>query len=44
MKIVDIHNLIVNGGYLDYPDEFYIPVDVHLKRVALFSGITSPCR
>lgn len=41
MKILDIHNLIVNGAYLDFPDDIDIPVDVHVKRVALFSGITS---
>lgn len=41
MKILDIHNLIVNDTYLDFPDNIDIPVDVHVKRVALFSGITS---
>lgn len=41
MKILDIHNLIVNGAYLHFPDDIDIPVDVHVKRVAIFSGITS---
>lgn len=31
----------MNGAYLDFPDDIDLPVDVHVKRVALFSGITS---
>lgn len=41
MKILDIHNLIVNDAYLDFPDDIDIPVDVHVKRMGRFSGITS---
>lgn len=41
MKILDIHNLIINDEYLDFPDDIDIPVDVHVRRVARFSGITS---
>ncbi len=41
MKILDIHNLIVNDAYLDFPDDIDIPVDIHVQRVALFSGIAS---
>ncbi|WP_135827260.1 N-glycosylase/DNA lyase [Halorussus ruber] len=41
MKIYDIHNLIVNGEYLDFPDDIAIPCDTHVQRVAVFVGLTS---
>jgi N-glycosylase/DNA lyase len=41
MEILDIHNLMINGTYLDFPDDIDIPVDVHVKRMGRFAGITS---
>lgn len=41
MKILDIHNLIINGSYLPFPDNIDIPVDEHVGRIARYSGITS---
>lgn len=40
MKVLDIHNLIINGIYLGFPDYIDIPVDEHVSRIARFSGIS----
>ena len=39
MKVFDLANLIVSGRYLDFPQNIPIPVDFHVRNVAIASGI-----
>ncbi|MCD6444847.1 N-glycosylase/DNA lyase [Candidatus Bathyarchaeota archaeon] len=39
VKVFDLFNLVVYGEYLSLPYDIPIPVDVHVARVALSSGI-----
>lgn len=39
MKVYDLVNLIVNNEYLPFPRDIPIPVDFHIRNMAISSGI-----
>jgi len=39
MKVLDLISLLVNGSYANFPRDVPIPLDVHVARMALYSGI-----
>jgi len=39
MKVLDLISLLVNGSYANFPRNVPIPLDVHVARMALYSGI-----
>ncbi len=39
MKVLDLISLLVNGSYANFPRSVPIPLDIHVARMALYSGI-----
>ena len=39
MKVLDLISLLVNGSYANFSRDVPIPLDVHVARMALYSGI-----
>ena len=39
MKVFDLIHLMLKGKYLDFPEDIPIPVDFHIRNVAISSGI-----
>jgi len=39
MKVLDLITILVHGDYARFKDVYYIPVDYHVARMSIYSGI-----
>jgi len=39
MKVLDLITILVHGDYAGFKDVYYIPVDYHVARMSIYSGV-----